>query len=302
MLRKLFLTGLAAVAAFAQGRAGPQGPCDRACLEGFVNQYLEALVAHDPTRLQMTPDVRFSENDVPLKPGEALWKTASGLGTYKLYFADTQTGQVGFFGTIRENGRPASLVLRLKVENRRISEIETLVLRGAGAATNMERAGTPDPVLTETVPVAERLPRTKLIATTNLYFEAIEQGNGGVAPFHKECNRFENGTLTSGPQGCSAQLDTHIFDYIQKIYPRRFVVVDEERQLAFGFFMFNHPGDITWIKNADGTRREMGAAATRPFSVDVAELFRIKDGQIRKVEALMVSLPYGQKSPYVPQQ
>jgi hypothetical protein len=65
--------------------------------------------------------------------------------------------------------------------------------------------------------------------------------------------------------------------------------------------MFNHPGDITWIKNPDGTRHEMGPAATRPFSVDVAELFRIKDGQIRKVEALMVSLPYGQKNPYVPQ-
>jgi hypothetical protein len=31
-------------------------------------------------------------------------------------------------------------------------------------------------------------------------------------------------------------------------------------------------------------------------------LVRIKDGQIRKVEALMVSLPYGQKNPYVPQQ
>jgi hypothetical protein len=201
----------------------------------------------------MTPDVRFTEDDIALKPGEALWKTASGLGTYKLYFADPQAGQVGFFGTIRENGRPASLVLRLKVENRRISEIETLVLRGAGSAINMEKAGTPDPVLMETVPPAERLPRAKLIATAKTYFEAIEQGNGGVAPFHKDCNRFENGTLTSGPQGCSAQLDTHIFDYIQKIYPRRFVVIDEERQLAFGFFMFNHPGDITWIKNPDGT-------------------------------------------------
>ena len=302
-MRKIFLAALVSSAAFAQGPGrGPLGPCDRACLEGFVNQYLEALVAHDPTKLPMTPDVRFTEDDILLKPGEALWKTASGLGTYKLYFADPQAGQVGFFGTIRENGRPASLVLRLRVENRRISEIETLVLRGAGSAVNMEKAGTPDPVLMEIVPPAERLPRAKLIATANTYFEAIEQGNGGVAPFHKDCNRFENGTLTSGPQGCSAQLDTHIFDYIQKIYPRRFVVVDEERQLAFGFFMFNHPGDITWIKNPDGTRREMGAAATRPFSVDVAELFRIKDGQIRKVEALMVSLPYGQKNPYVPQQ
>lgn len=155
----------------------------------------------------------------------------------------------------------------MKVENKRISEIETLVLRGAGSAINMEKAGTPDPVLMETVPVAERLPRTKRVATANTYFEAIEQGNGGVAPFPKDCNRFENGTLTSGPQGCSAQLDTHIFDYIQKTYPRHFVVIDDERQLAFGFFMFNHPGDITWIKNPDGARHEMGAAATRRRAV-----------------------------------
>jgi len=54
------------------------------------------------------------------------------------------------------------------------------------------------------------------------------------------------------------------------------------------------------VKNPDGSRREMGAAATRPFAVDVAELFRIKDKQIRKVEALMVSLPYGQQTPFMP--
>jgi DNA invertase Pin-like site-specific DNA recombinase len=33
-----------------------------------------------------------------------------------------------------------------------------------------------------------RLPPAKLIATANLYFEAIEQGNGGVAPFHQDCS------------------------------------------------------------------------------------------------------------------
>jgi hypothetical protein len=32
----------------------------------------------------------------------------------------------------------------------------------------------------------------------------------------------------------------------------------------------------------------------------VAEAFRIKDRKIRMVEALMVSLPYGALSPYVP--
>lgn len=297
-MRSFILFLLIAGSLLAQPGRGPVGPCDRVCLEGLVNSYLDAMVAHAPERLQLTEDFRFSENDVELKLGEALWKTATGLGAYRLYFADPQQQQVGFYGTIRENGRPATFVLRLKVENRRIAEAETLVLRGAATAQRIEMES-PDPVLLETVPAAERLSRTELVARTNLYFEAIEQGNGKVAPFHPDCARFENGMKTSGVS-CSDQLDTKIFDYIQKIYPRRFLVVDEERQLVFGFFMFSHPGDITWVKGPDGTRRDMGAAATRPFAVDVAELFRIKDKQIRKVEALMVSLPYGQQNPFMP--
>jgi hypothetical protein len=279
--------------------AAKTGPCARACLEGFVTQYLEALVAHDPTRLPVAPGLVFTENDVPLRLGEALWRTASGLGSYRLTLADPASGNVAFMGTIRENGRPASLVLRLKIDAGRIAEAETLVLRNENTAVNLEKAGAPDPMLLERVPVAERLPRGRLVALSNTYFEAIEQGNGAVAPFDADCNRFENGIRTSG-QGCSAQLDTRIFDYIQSIRPRRFTVVDEERQVVFGNFMFNHPGDITWINVPGQGRREMIGAAKRPFAVDVAEAFRIKDGKIRKVEALMVSLPYGATSPFVP--
>ncbi|HEV8393295.1 MAG TPA: hypothetical protein VGQ37_03430 [Vicinamibacterales bacterium] len=277
------------------------GPCNRACLEGFVTRYLDAMVAHDPARLPLTAGVVFTENDVPLRLGEALWRTASGIGTYRLILADPATGQVGFMGTIRENGKAAALVLRLKIDAGRIAEAETLVLRNENTAASLEKAGAPDPLLLETVPAAARLPRGTLVGLANTYFEAIEQGNGGVAPFDAECNRFENGIRTSG-QGCSAQLDTHIFDYIQSIRPRRFTVVDEERQVVFGNFMFNHPGDITWINMPGQGRREMIGAAKRPFAVDVAEAFRIKDRKIRKVEALMVSLPYGTLSPYVPKE
>ena len=79
-------------------------------------------------------------------------------------------------------------------------------------------------------------------------------------------------------------------------------MVDEERQTVFGSFMFTHPGDILWVNVPGQGRREMCAAAKRPFSVDVAELFKIKDKKIRKVEAPMVSLQYGARSPFVPQQ
>jgi len=276
-----------------------RGACNRACLEGFVTQYLDAMVAHDPARLPVTAGVVFTENDVPLRLGEALWRTTTAVGSYRLTLADPVSGNVGFMGTIRENGRPAAFVLRLRIDAGRIAEAETLVLRNENTAASLENAGAPDALLLEAVPAAERLPRSTLVGLANTYFEAIEQGNGGVAPFDAECNRFENGIRTSG-QGCSAQLDTHIFDYIQSIRPRRFTVVDEERQVVFGNFMFNHPGDITWINVPGQGRREMSGAAKRPFAVDVAEAFRIKDRKIRKVEALMVSLPYGTQSPYVP--
>jgi hypothetical protein len=275
-------------------------PCDRACLEGFVNDYLAAMVAHDPKRLPVTPNVKFTEDDVALKLGDALWGTASGLGKYKLYFADPEAGQVGFFGTIQENGTGAALALRLKIENRKISEVETVVVRSARTAMLMDNAGSPDPILLETVPAADRKPRAELIATTNQYFEAIEQGNGKVAPFDAECNRFENGMKTSGTVGCSDQLDTQVFNYIRKIYPRRFLVVDRERGLVFGFFMFNHPGNILWVNVPGEGKHDMPASAKGPFSVDVAEGFAIRNGKIRKVEALMTALPYGAKSPYVP--
>ena len=59
-------------------------------------------------------------------------------------------------------------------------------------------------------------------------------------------------------------------------------------------------GDITWVNVPGKGRQDLIAAAKRPFYVDVAEAFRIQDRKIRKVEALMVSLPYGQRSPFVP--
>ena len=37
--------------------------CNRACLEDVVNQYLAALVAHDPKRLPLSADVKYTEND-----------------------------------------------------------------------------------------------------------------------------------------------------------------------------------------------------------------------------------------------
>lgn len=59
-------------------------------------------------------------------------------------------------------------------------------------------------------------------------------------------------------------------------------------------------GHIPRVNVPGQGRRDLMAAAKRPFSVDVAEAFAIRGGKIRKVE--MTALPYGAKSLFVPVQ
>ena len=74
------LAALAVVAAVFVGSftarvSGSTGPiplnCDRACLEGLIDQYLKAVVAHDPSKLPLSKDVKYSENYQMIEVGEA---------------------------------------------------------------------------------------------------------------------------------------------------------------------------------------------------------------------------------------
>src|SRR6476646_168424 len=121
---------LAIIAAFAlTGYFAPRadaatGPiplnCNRACLENLVDQYLAAVVAHDPKRLPLSKDVKYTENDQVMELGDGFWQTAEGRGNYTHIFADPDFGQVAYMGTMREAGAPLLLSVRLRIELGRI--------------------------------------------------------------------------------------------------------------------------------------------------------------------------------------
>ena len=238
--------GLVLTASLACGGpvvAEPGGRCDRACLEGFVDRYLDAVVAHDPAQAPLAPAVRFTENGQRLRPGDGLWNTASARGPYKLYVADAEAGHVGFFGTIRENGKPAILALRLAIVEGEITEAETLVARSEEGARQVEALGNPHPLFSA---AAAPMPREALVRTANLYFVGLERNDGkGVYPFTDDCDRIENGKQTTnrpadpkGPVdvealGCRQQFETGFFRFVTRIRDRRFVVLDPERGLCW---------------------------------------------------------------------
>src|SRR4029078_3267468 len=80
------------VGSLATRVSGSTGPiplnCNRACLEGLIDQYVAAVVAHDPSKLPLSEDVKYSENYQMVKVGDGFWKTASEIGNYKRIFAD----------------------------------------------------------------------------------------------------------------------------------------------------------------------------------------------------------------------
>lgn len=280
--------------------------CDRACLNGFVDQYLAALVAHDPSRLPLAREVKFTENGQVLKRGEGLWGTASGLGAYKIYADDPQAGQVMFMGVLQENGSPIILCLRLKVELRHITEIETVVTRKEAGGLARPEALVDKPIFSATVPPAERRSRQNMIAIANSYFSAIEKGHASYVPFDKDCNRVEDGTqTTNNPDldrgnpngtfrlGCEAQIKLRAFQPDTLIRDRRFLVVDEERGLVFVFGFFDHDATLRSYTLADG--RTVQQTRTAPWTWQIAELFKIQDGKIMRIEALVNAVPYGMK-------
>ena len=88
----IFLFFTLAVTANAQTRGAASTLCDRECLRGFIAQYLDALIAHNPKALPTAPNVKFTEDTKTMQLGEGLWKGASKIRPYRQDFLDVREG------------------------------------------------------------------------------------------------------------------------------------------------------------------------------------------------------------------
>ena len=171
-MKKITAAAVLLAAAVAALPAAAQGTCDRACLLKTADDYLAALVAHDPSKAPMAPNAKFTEQTKVLKVGEGLWKSAlSTSTTFKIPVPDPVSGQIGMIVMMKATGSafpappprgnapppdpnaPADiqLALRLKVVNRQITEAEHIIAR-IGAPSQLATLKTPRAALMQTVP------------------------------------------------------------------------------------------------------------------------------------------------------
>jgi hypothetical protein len=294
MLQKTLLTTVLLIP-FIRSTAQAQESCDRACLENRVDAYLVAMRDGNVDPALFSPDLKFTENGIRLPFGnEGLWYAMSGIGNYKFYVPDVETQQIAFIGTVRENGTGpddgdlVALALRLKIHGNRITEIEQLAIRPSSTNSSqgnfpptgegVEAMGSPHPIFRESIPEDERMSRAELVTVANYYFTGLENNDGqGYYPFTDDCVRFENGVDVLARGGtritCKAQFETGVRGIVSRIRDRRFVAVDREKGIVFAFGFFDHHR-INW-------------------TWQLAELFKIENGQIRRIEAVFHRAPFG---------
>ena len=313
---KLSVVGCAAALALAATGAGAAQPsCDRECLAGALNSYLQALISHDPTRMSATRSVKYTENGVRLNLGDGLWQTASALPTYRLDVIDDEAEQVGLLGRISENGNNNWFAVRLKVEpDHKISQIETLINRsisagpGTGPPGGAQSNPEPHPLMAEVIPADKRLSRADLARIGNSYFTGMaDEKSGANVPFSPQCQRRENGTVTANnttaPQGsmswldCKSQFDTGFSVIVTNIRERRFAIVDRTKGLAFGWGYFDHDGThAKFSRTLDHQEADVSAMFRQPITFYIAEVFKVTDGKIRQIEAVLTTVPFRMES------
>jgi len=259
--------------AFAAVLPALSAPCDRTCLKSSLDQYLQAIVKHDPQAAPLFLGYRHTENAMLVKLGEGAWKSMTSIGIVDRRYYDPVSGQAAFFGVLNEGIEPTVTTVRIRVEDRKITEAEWIIARRVAAGINgfdaqgkpQAYAFSPDnlalhPIDQRVVPPAQRLSREQLIAITNSYFDGITAHDGSMIMAHPACSRVENGQTVSGDptaragsppppppapgarpaSSCSAGLQNF---NLSNVAARRFPLVDTESQIVLAYAVFiRRPG------------------------------------------------------------
>ena len=253
-----------------------QAACDRECLHSTLDRYLDAIVAHDPKKAPLVVGFRQTENAINVAPGRGAWKSVTALGKVQRRYFDPVSGQAGYYGTVIEGGETAVVTVRVRVENRELTEAEWYIARANDPGMRGPREpGSPPanlhnpeylgehPPPQRVVPRKERVDRATLSRIADSYFDAITSHDRSVALVHEGCGRAENGSPApggaflpppatptaagtppgSGPRDCVAGLEN--FD-LSMVTARRTPLIDDEAQavLALGVFI-RRPGSAT---------------------------------------------------------
>jgi hypothetical protein len=271
----MFLLGLMACSIGTANAAD----CNRACLTGLITTYVDALVAHDPSKLPVAAKVRFTEDSQELALGEGLWKAQLTKGAFRQDYIDHQKQIAAAHVQLMEGTTQVLYSVLLHVKDSKIEGVETLVQR-----VKAEGRFQPDgslakmPGLKDAVPAGKKMSRKDMISTALTYTEGLRIGNftTGKTPFAKEAYRVENGMFIAGV-GCPREKCDGLYQQKIMLHPdvkASVVAVDEEEGAV-----------LLWMNFGDTNSYGPGNALI------TFEAFKVWGGEIHAINAFFRTQP-----------
>ena len=169
--------------------------CSRTVLQAAVDSYLAAQGAGKPSKMDLAPKVKYVENMKEIKYDQGLWNTPLPIASHRSIL-DVDSCRT-FTEVIVTEGQPYVLGTRLKVDNGRISEIDSLITKKGDWLFNAENyLQYSEAEDWRVLDASERVDRQALINAGNAYFDHFSDKNVRV-PFGTPCARLEGGLYTT---------------------------------------------------------------------------------------------------------
>ena len=280
---------IAAIAA-QPAKAPAATACDRECLRGAMTMYLDALARHDVSKLPLGDNVRITEDSIEKTLDKVgIVRSITKFRGYRQDFLDEREGIAGADVVAEENGAPALLVVRLKVEDEKITEIETVATRSRleGSIFNIDGLQNTTAAMNYAPKKSQLNSREEMIRIALLYPAGLEAESlvKVDAPFTPEAFRLENGEFMAGPnckrnEECKNIKTQPLTNGNRGKIERRVAAVDERM-------------GVVWLRLAWGGDRPPREGMSQKSQLVVWESFKVYEGKLHAVEAFMKNVPVG---------
>jgi hypothetical protein len=278
-------TTMVALALAAAAGAKDKPSCDRGCLHDVVTQYLSSLVAHAPNKAPLAKNARFTEDTRELPVGGGLWQTASKVRPFRTEFLDVREQTAVVHAVLEEQGMPVLFAARLKIADKQITEIETMVVRNKeeGALFAPDALAAPSPGMNDAPPKRELMSRAKMIELALRYPAGLKVGSfeKSNVPFAPDAYRFENGVRMAGP-GCTFQPPS-----CENMRGQRLPTLSEIKSEVVAVDEENG----TVVLRMDFGKGSLPGPESQGKSLVTFEAFKVYGGQVHAVEAVFEGMP-----------
>jgi hypothetical protein len=180
----------------AENKAGQEKGCTRAVLQAAVDSYIEAQKAGSLSKAPLADKVKYLENMQEIKKEQGLWNTPLPVAFHRSII-DVDSCRTFTEVIVTEGKTPVVLGTRLKVEDGKIVEIDSLVTRKGDWLFNaddyLKYSKAED---WRALNSGERIDRNALIKAGNAYFDHFSDHEVKV-PFNVPCARLEGGMYTT---------------------------------------------------------------------------------------------------------